>query len=131
VTFSRRTGAEMEGTIRRALAGEAAVIWDGAGPNPYFAYLALADHVLATEDSASMVSEAAATGRPISILKLSGGSPKFTRFHAAMAARGATRPFAGRLETWDYEPLDETARAAAAVKAIVESRFQSSRPGPL
>ncbi len=120
VTFSRRTGPEMEGIIRTALAGSGAEIWDGAGANPYFAFLGLADHVLATEDSASMVSEAAATGRPIAILPLAGGSAKFARFHAAMRARGITRPFSGRLESWSYPPLDETARAAAAVRALME-----------
>jgi len=119
VTFSRRTGPAMETEIGDALAGSNAVIWDGTGANPYFAYLALANHIVVTEDSASMVSEAAATGKPISILRLAGGSPKFGRFHAAMAKRGVTREFTGRLEHWTYPPLDETARAAAAVRQIM------------
>jgi mitochondrial fission protein ELM1 len=119
VTFSRRTGPAMEAIIRDALAGSNAAIWDGTGGNPYFAYLALADHVVVTEDSASMVSEAAATGKPISILRLAGGSPKFARFHAAMAARGVTREFAGRLDHWTYPPMDETARVAAAVRQLI------------
>ena len=118
VTCSRRTGPDMEQAIRGALAGTPSVIWDGTGDNPYFAYLALADHILATEDSASMVSEAATTGRPIHILKLEGGSPKFSRFHAAMEARGVTRPFAGSLDQWSYAPFDETARAADAVRKL-------------
>lgn len=119
VTFSRRTGPEMEGVIRNALTGTDAEIWDGTGENPYFAYLALADHVVATEDSASMVSEAATTGKPISILKLAGGSPKFARFHAAIATRGVTRLFNGHLENWSYAPFDETERAAAAVRQLI------------
>jgi mitochondrial fission protein ELM1 len=119
VTFSRRTGPEMENSVRDALAGANSVIWDGTGGNPYFAYLALADHIVVTEDSASMVSEAAATGKPISILRLAGGSPKFARFHAAMTARGVTQDFAGRLDHWNYAPIDETARAAAMVRQIM------------
>jgi mitochondrial fission protein ELM1 len=119
VTFSRRTGAKMESAIRDALAGSNAVIWDGTGDNPYFAYLALADHIVVTEDSASMVSEAATTGKPISILRLAGGSPKFSRFHAAMAARGVTRDFAGQLGHWTYAPFDETGRAAEAVRRLL------------
>jgi mitochondrial fission protein ELM1 len=125
ITFSRRTGPEMEGIITRALAGTDAVIWDGKGENPYFAYLGLADHVIATEDSASMVSEAATTGKPISILRLAGGSPKFIRFHQSMAARGVTRDFAGRIEDWSYPPFDETARAADAVRRLIRDA-----PGP-
>jgi mitochondrial fission protein ELM1 len=120
VTFSRRTGPEMEAEIRGALAGTRSAIWDGAGENPYFAYLGLADHILATEDSASMVSEAAITGKPISILKLEGGSTKFARFHESMARRGVTRPFAGHLGDWTYDPFDETGRAAAAVRRLFE-----------
>lgn len=119
VTFSRRTGPDIEKIVRDALAGSNSIIWDGTGGNPYFAYLALADHIVVTEDSASMVSEAAATGKPISILRLAGGSPKFSRFHAAMIKRGATRNFAGRLERWTYAPIDETARAAAVVRQIM------------
>ncbi len=116
VTVSRRTGPALLAAVRAALAGGPAAIWDGQGPNPYFAYLALADHILATEDSASMVSEAAVTGKPISIIALEGGSAKFTRFHAAMRARGATRPFTGAIERWTYTPVDETARVAGIVR---------------
>ncbi len=119
VTFSRRTGPEMEGIIRTALAGSQAVIWDGQGANPYFAYLALADHILATEDSASMISEAATTGKPVSVIALEGGSPKFTRFQEAMRARGATRPFTGEIEDWTYPPVDETQRVADAVRRLM------------
>lgn len=120
ITFSRRTGPEMESIVRNALHGSGAVIWNGEGPNPYFAYLALADCILATEDSASMVSEAATTGKPIHILKLEGGSPKFTRFHDAMRARGITRPYGGAVETWTYPAFDETARVAAVVRRLIE-----------
>jgi mitochondrial fission protein ELM1 len=119
ITFSRRTGPGLERAIRDALAGSGAMIWDGSGNNPYFAYLAMADHILATEDSASMVSEAAATGKPISILRLAGGSRKFSRFHEAMQSRGITQLFAGKLEDWRYAPLDETARAAAEVRRLL------------
>jgi mitochondrial fission protein ELM1 len=119
VTFSRRTEAGLQEAIRAALAGTPSVIWDGTGDNPYFAYLALADHILATEDSASMVSEAAVAGKPISILALEGGSAKFTRFHEAMRRRGATRPFEGELIDWSYSPVDETARVAAAVRRLM------------
>jgi uncharacterized protein len=119
VTFSRRSGPEMEGIIRNALADTGAVIWNGEGPNPYFAYLALADVILATEDSASMVSEAATTGKPIYTLPLKGGSPKFSRFHNAMRARGITRLYAGAIENWTYPPFDETARVAEAVRQLI------------
>ena len=98
-------------------------IWDGTGDNPYYAYLAIADALLVTADSVSMVSEAAATGKPVHILELDGGDAKFARFHAAMREAGITRSFAGRIERWTYAPPDDTARAGAALRDLVLSRL--------
>ncbi|MGH7060291.1 MAG: mitochondrial fission ELM1 family protein, partial [Stellaceae bacterium] len=122
LTPSRRTGAEGLALLRGRLAGLPAAIWDGAGDNPYYAYLALADAVLVTADSVSMVSEAAATGKPVHIIELAGGNAKFTRFHDAMRAAGITRPFAGEIETWSYPVPDDTRRAGEALRALVLSR---------
>ncbi len=116
VTPSRRTGAAAEAALRRRLEGAPATIWDGRGENPYFGYLGLADAVIATCDSVSMVSEACATGKPVHIVELEGGSAKFRKFHEALRREGVTRPFAGRLEHWTYEALDDTAQVAAEVR---------------
>lgn len=123
VTPSRRTGAAGVALLRDRLQGLPATVWDMTGDNPYFAYLALADAFLVTADSVSMISEAAATGRPVHILPLDGGNAKFARFHQGMQEAGITRPFAGRIEHWDYAPPDDTARAAAAVRALVAARL--------
>lgn len=113
VTTSRRTGAENEHALAARLAGVPHAHWNGSGENPFFAYLGLADAVVVTCDSVNMVTEAAATGRPVYVAALEGkGSAKFRRFHQAMQDAGITRPFAGRLERWSYPPLCETARVA-------------------
>jgi mitochondrial fission protein ELM1 len=122
VTPSRRTASTGLGLLRKRLEGLSAAIWDGSGENPYFAYLALADAVLVTADSVSMISEAAATGKPVYILELDGGNSKFVRFHEAMRAAGITRPFSGRIESWSYPIPDDTARAGAALRALVLER---------
>lgn len=122
VTPSRRTGAAGIALLRSRFAGVPGAVWDGTGDNPYYAYLALADALLVTADSVSMVSEAAATGKPVHIIELPGGDGKFARFHAAMGDAGITRKFAGRLETWSYAPPDDTARAGAAVRALMARR---------
>jgi uncharacterized protein len=124
VTTSRRTGAAGFALLRDRLKGHSAVIWDGSGENPYFAFLALADAFLVTADSVSMISEAAATGRPVHILELDGGNAKFVRFHAAMQEAGITRPFAGHIEYWSYPVPDDTARAGAALRTLVLSSLQ-------
>lgn len=113
ITTSRRSGPRVASLLRRALPG--AFIWSGDGENPYFGLLALADAFVVTADSVNMVSEAAATGKPVYIAELEGGSAKFARFHAAMREAGVTRPFTGVIERWTYTPPDDTARAAAEV----------------
>jgi mitochondrial fission protein ELM1 len=122
VTPSRRTAAAGLGLLRNRLEGLSTAIWDGSGENPYYAYLAFADALLVTADSVSMISEAAATGKPVHILGLDGGNTKFDRFHEAMRAAGITRPFSGRIESWSYPIPDDTARAGAALRALVLGR---------
>ena len=123
ITPSRRTGAASEQLLRERLAGLPAFIWDGAGENPYFGLLGLADAVLVTADSVSMVSEAAASGKPVHVVDLDGGSAKFARFHAGMRAAGITRPFAGAIEQWRYSPPDDTARAGAEIRRRLATRL--------
>lgn len=116
VTPSRRTAPERLALLQAKLKGSGVYIWDGAGENPYFAMLGAADAIIVTADSVSMISEAAATGKPVYIAELDGGSAKFTRFHEAMRAAGITRPFRGLIETWRYAPPDDTAHAAAEIR---------------
>jgi uncharacterized protein len=129
VTPSRRTGSAGIALLRNGLADLPAVMWDGTGENPYFAFLALADVFLVTADSVSMISEAAATGKPVHILDLDGGNAKFARFHTAMREAGITRPFTGRIESWSYPIPDDTARAGAALRALVLERIGQERIG--
>ncbi len=121
ITPSRRTGDENMQAIAAPLAGLSADIWDGAGDNPYFGILALADALIVTSDSVNMVTEACATGKPVHVFDLDGGSAKFSRFHEAIRQQGMTRPFTGALESWRYSPPDDMARAAAAVRKLLES----------
>jgi hypothetical protein len=121
ITASRRTAPAIVARIREALAGLPAVMWDNTGDNPYFGYLGLADHVVVTGDSVSMVSEACATGKPVHVIDLEGGSAKFESFHAGLRADGLTRPFAAPLAQWTYAPLDDTALVAAEVRRQIRS----------
>ena len=127
VTPSRRTGAAGLALLRQHLVGLPAEIWDGTGDNPYYAYLAAADALLVTADSVSMVSEAAATGKPVHIIELEGGDAKFARFHAAMREAGITRPFTGRIENWSYSPPDDTERAGMLLRNAVLARLEERR----
>jgi mitochondrial fission protein ELM1 len=115
LTFSRRTPEAARAVMRERLSTLPGLIWDGEGDNPYFAFLGAADAILVTEDSANMPTEAAATGKPVYLLRMDGAQARKRRFHAELAALGIIRWFDGALETWSYTPLRETERAAAEV----------------
>jgi mitochondrial fission protein ELM1 len=127
ITPSRRTEPEAARILAHALAGSSADLWDGAGENPYFALLALADAILVTRDSVSMTSEAVFTGKPVHVIDLDGSSRRIEMFHAHMQRQGYTRRFSGTLETWAYTPPDDTGMAAARIKPLLEARLHGAR----
>lgn len=120
VTTSRRTPRAAGEALREALEGAARTFWragvDDPASNPFPAMLSEADFILVTEDSVNMAVEAAATGKPVHVLRLArrpfASAKKFDAFHESLRQRGVSRNFEGRLECWDYEGLNETARAA-------------------
>lgn len=127
VTPSRRTGEKQTQIISEALKGHPALVWDGTGANPYFGFLGLADAVIVTCDSVNMVGEAAFTGKPVHVIELEGGSPKFRRFLDAIYECGAARPFRGALENWSYEPLNATGEIAEAIAARLAAHLARQR----
>ncbi len=128
VTASRRTDPGTLALLRAALKGCAAEIWDGDGENPYLGYLGLADAFVVTGDSVNMVCEAATTGKPVHVVELAGGSAKFARFHRVLRQAGVTRPFTGRLEHWNYQPLRDTETTAAEIRRRLAARAEA---GPI
>ena len=119
ITTSRRTGDAARDAIRAALSGPRAWVWDGApvGPlaNPYFGMLGLADRTIVTEESANMITDAAFSGRPVHLLPMEGGAPKWTAFQDALTRQGVLRPNAGYKDEWSYPPIRETDRAAVDI----------------
>ncbi len=120
ITPSRRTAPEALGLIRETLAPRGAWIWDGQGENPYFGLLGLADAIIVTADSVSMVSEAVATPVPVLLVRLPGKSRRIGAFMEAMVRDGRVRDFAGRLEVWDTAPLNDTEAAATEMRRRLE-----------
>ncbi|HEY8963009.1 MAG TPA: mitochondrial fission ELM1 family protein [Alphaproteobacteria bacterium] len=125
ITASRRTGDDNTRILRETLAGTNAYIWDGQGDNPYEGFLALADAIIVTSDSVSMLSEAATTGKPVYRFDISGGSARFDAFQVLLDLKGITRNLneyqKGKLEFWRYPPLNDAADVAAKIKAAVTS----------
>lgn len=116
ITTSRRTGEENTRRIRDALKQENVYFWDSISPNPYMGMLGWADYIIATNDSTSMLSEAATTGKPvynISLVQLSGRQKQLLE---NLKNHGAVRDWSGRLESWTYEKLNDAQKIAAAIK---------------
>ncbi len=122
VTTSRRTGAYNQAILEAWLEGTGAYIWSGMGDNPYEGFLALADAIIVSSDSVSMMSEAATTGKPVYRVDLEGGSDRFDAFHKLMEDKGIVRPFRGQIESWSYIPLNDAAIVAEAIKARMNQK---------
>jgi mitochondrial fission protein ELM1 len=78
LSTSRRTGARAEALMRHELRSEVvadAIWWSQAPRRELHAFLGLADRAFVTQDSATMVCEAVASGRPVVALR-----PGRTRF---------------------------------------------------
>jgi len=131
VSFSARTAAAggLERAMRAAVAGAGveAVVWSPGGaerPNPYRAFLAAADAVVATDDSFSMLADSAAAGRPLYHGSLDGARAggKAGRQLALLEAAGVAREWRGALEEpWEYEAPREAERVARFVRGAMAS----------
>jgi mitochondrial fission protein ELM1 len=119
ITPSRRTDPEVVRILRATLGPLGAWIWDGNGSNPYFGMLGLADAIIVSADSVSMVSEAVATEKPVLLLRLAGKSSRIGTFMDMLAADGRVRDFAGRFESWQTEPLNDTKQAGFRLKQLL------------
>lgn len=116
LTPSRRTSAEARVALEAAVAPLGGWVWNQVGENPYFGLLALADAIVVTEDSVSMVSEAAATTAPVLLAPLPGRSRRIRLFNQLLQEDGRVRPFTGRLETWAVQPINDTISAGQDVR---------------
>jgi len=113
LTPSRRTDPAVRALLRDRLAPLGGWVWDMEGENPYFGLLALADAIVVTGDSVSMLSEAVATTAPVLLAALPGRSRRIGLFTGGLIDDGRMRPFAGRFEHWPVAPVDDTAVVAA------------------
>lgn len=116
ITTSRRTGAENTEHLRAALAHPNVYFWDEQSPNPYHAMLAYADVIMATNDSTSMLSEGATTGKPVYVLPFAQLSRRQALLVDNIGKAGGLRPFDGKIEQWSYPPLADSCAIADAIR---------------
>ncbi len=84
----------------------------------YLSSLALAQLIIVTCDSTSMISEAAITGKPVYVAKMSNkiSIHRFEKFYKLFQDLGIIRYLDDKIEYWSYKGLDEVNRAAYLVK---------------
>src|SRR5580658_2319855 len=116
VTPSRRTDPAVTALIAEAIVPVGGYVWDQSGDNPYFGMLALADLIVVTQDSVSMISEAAATTAPVLVAELPGRSRRQGLFLKMMCDEDRVRLFDGRFSLWPVTPMNDTPEAAAIMR---------------
>ena len=104
------------------------LIIDNVDKKAYLSALSIAKYVAVTCDSTSMISEAALTGKPIYIADIptKKNDQRIQKFKKLFHQLNITKKLDTKLETWDYEILDETSRVAQEIKKQLSTINQES-----
>ena len=94
------------------------IVIDTIDKKAYLSALSLAKYIAITCDSTSMISEAALTGKPIYVADIptKKNDQRFQKFKKLFHQLNIIKKLDTKLETWDYEILDETSRVAKEIK---------------
>jgi len=84
----------------------------------YLSSLKLADYIVVTCDSTSMISEAAITGKPIYVAQMPAvkKNTRFKSFFELFKSLNIIRDLENSIDEWNYEKLDETDRISGYIK---------------
>ena len=84
----------------------------------YLSSLALSKYLVVTCDSTSMISEAALTGKPVYVAMIPAlrNDKRFERFRNLFEKLNIIKKLNNKLETWNYEKLNEADRIALEIK---------------
>jgi len=96
---------------------------DKVDKKAYLSAYALANYVIVTCDSTSMISEAATSGKPIFVahMKAKKNNYRFKRFFELFKQMGITRDLGEKVEPWTYNKHNEAQRIAAEIKNKIEN----------
>ena len=89
----------------------------------YLSAYALANYVIVTCDSTSMISEAATSGKPIFVahMKAKKNNYRFKKFFELFKQMGITRDLGEQIETWTYNKHNEAQRIAIDIKNKIKN----------
>ena len=89
----------------------------------YLSSLKLANHIVVTCDSTSMISEAAITGKPIYVAQMPPvkNNIRFQKFFEMFKKLNIIKDLDDKLEDWKYEKLNETDRISGYIKSKIKN----------
>ena len=89
----------------------------------YLSSLRLADHIVVTCDSTSMISEAAITGKPIYVAHIPHikNNDRFKKFFEMFKGLNIIRDLNHKVDNWIYEKLNETDRISGYIKSKIKN----------
>ena len=91
---------------------------DVVDKSAYLSSLAISKYLVVTCDSTSMISEAALTGKPVYVAMIPAlrNDKRFQRFRSLFEKLNIIKILENKLETWNYEKLNEADRIALEIK---------------
>mgnify|MGYP001437053539 CR=1 FL=1 len=98
--------------------GRTSLVIEDVDKKAYLSSLSLAKYIAVTCDSTSMISEAALTGKPIYVADIPAkkNDQRIQKFKELFYQLNIIKKLENKLETWDYEILNETSRIADKIK---------------
>ncbi len=127
ISGSRRTGADNMRYLERRFKDQKNIfIYNNIGKNPYLGMLALAQIIMVTDDSVSMISEACYTGKPVYLLRLPEQQQrkKISHFIQSAMERGHIRYYTDHLDPhWSGKRLDELERIIPSLKTLLKNKI--------
>ncbi len=89
----------------------------------YLSALGIADHIVVTCDSTSMISEAAMTGKPIYVAQMPSTkkNDRFKNFFKLFKSLNIIKDLENSVDKWNYEKLNETYKISSYIKGQLKN----------
>ena len=103
------------------------IVFKEVDKKAYLCALSLADYIVVSCDSTSMISEAAITGKPIYVaqMKSQGNNYRFENFYSQFKKLNIIRDLEDSVDLWSYNKLDEVNRISSVIKEKIKKNVSN------
>ena len=103
------------------------IVFKEVDKKAYLSALSLADYIVVSCDSTSMISEAAITGKPIYVaqMKSQGNNYRFENFYSQFKKLNIIRDLEDSVDLWSYNKLDEVNRISSVIKEKIKKNVSN------